>query len=181
MKHEQGITAQGAEICGSPADHGIMKVEQSCASRALPTAKADLADGISRAEGTIEHPHEADECSRVSANWVGKEGAIMSDERNLFNQLGLPPTAKPSVEIDVAKYQACLDDPTLSDAQKKEIISALWSMMMAFVDLGLGVHPAQEVCGQVSQGLEVDAGKDSNESKPVDNVKDAFECASDDT
>lgn len=52
-----------------------------------------------------------------------------------------------SVEVDVLKYQAYLDDPTLSDAQKEELISALWNIIVCLVDLGFGVHPAQQAYG----------------------------------
>lgn len=59
--------------------------------------------------------------------------------------LTLDAAAKTSLEIDTAKYQAYFDNPSLSDAQKEEIMQALWSIIVAFVDLGFGVHPAQEV------------------------------------
>ena len=95
--------------------------------------------------------------------------------------LSLGEAGKPSVEIDVAKYQAYLDDPSLSEDQKEEIINALWSIMVAFVDLGFGVHPAQEVCGKPASKLDVAGDKDSNESKPVDTLSKTFERASDDT
>ncbi|UWQ83108.1 hypothetical protein [Leisingera caerulea] len=57
---------------------------------------------------------------------------------------------RPRIEVDVAFYQDMLDDPSLSDEQKKQIIEALWSIIVAFVDLGFGVHPAQAAnpCGK---------------------------------
>jgi len=33
-------------------------------------------------------------------------------------------------------YQDYLDDPSLSDDQKEEIIHALWTIIIAFVELG---------------------------------------------
>lgn len=68
-----------------------------------------------------------------------------------------------NVEIDVEKYQAYLDDPSLSDDQKEEIIHALWTIIMAFVELGFGVHPTQQACGQVEKELDPDAKVDSDE------------------
>ncbi len=59
-------------------------------------------------------------------------------------------SARPIVAVDVEKYQAYLDDPNLSEEQKEEFLQAIWSIMVAFVDLGFGVHPLQEVCGQDS-------------------------------
>ncbi|MEM1235125.1 MAG: hypothetical protein AAGH70_13465 [Pseudomonadota bacterium] len=52
------------------------------------------------------------------------------------------------IEVDVDFYKEMLDDPALSDDQKEQIIIALWQIIIAFVDLGFGVHPAQQVCGQ---------------------------------
>ncbi|MEM6974058.1 MAG: hypothetical protein AAF577_14755 [Pseudomonadota bacterium] len=56
-----------------------------------------------------------------------------------------------TIEVDVQKYQAYLDDPALSPAQKEQIIEALWSIMVHFVELGFGVHPVQQACGQLGK------------------------------
>ena len=80
-----------------------------------------------------------------------------------------------SVAIDTAKYQAYLDDPSLTDDQKEAIVGALYSIMMAFVDLGFGVHPMQEVCGQLDGALDDAGEEDSNDPKPVhETLTDAF-------
>lgn len=68
-----------------------------------------------------------------------------------------------NIEIDVEKYQAYLDDPALSDEQKEEIIHALWIIIMAFVELGFGVHPTQHACGQLEKELDPCAKVDSDE------------------
>jgi len=73
-----------------------------------------------------------------------------------------------SVEIDVEKYQAYLDDPSLSDTQKEEIIHALWTIIVAFVELGFGVHPTQQACGQVERGLDLAGEVDSDRISPKD-------------
>lgn len=65
-------------------------------------------------------------------------------------------------EIDVAKYQAYLDDPSLSDDQKEEIVRALWTIIVAFVELGFGVSPTQQACGQIPERLDERANSDSN-------------------
>lgn len=59
-------------------------------------------------------------------------------------------SANPVVAIDVEKYQSWLDDSDLSDQEKQEFLQALWNIVVAFVELGFGVHPLQEVCGQQS-------------------------------
>lgn len=58
---------------------------------------------------------------------------------------------RPIVSIDVEKYKSLIDDPTLSDAEKESFLQALWSIIVAFVDLGFGVHPLQEVCAQENE------------------------------
>lgn len=60
-----------------------------------------------------------------------------------------------SVEIDFDRYQAILDDPDLSQDQQKQVIVALWSIITAFVQLGFGVHPVQQACGQLGTDHEL--------------------------
>mgnify|MGYP000507132102 CR=1 FL=1 len=60
--------------------------------------------------------------------------------RDVFNR-----PAQPIVGVDVEKYKVFLDDPALTEAQKEEFLQALWSIIVAFVELGFGVHPLQEV------------------------------------
>ena len=55
------------------------------------------------------------------------------------------------LQVDVGKYQRYLDHANLSEAQKKEVIEALWSIMVSFVELGFGIHPMQEVCGDLPE------------------------------
>lgn len=64
--------------------------------------------------------------------------------------------ARPIVGVDIEKYKALLDDETLSEAEKEAFLQALWSIVVAFVDLGFGVHPLQEVVedGQSSTKLK---------------------------
>ncbi|MBI1393885.1 MAG: hypothetical protein GC152_14200 [Alphaproteobacteria bacterium] len=58
-------------------------------------------------------------------------------------------TVRHNLQLDVAYYQDLFDDPELSDAEKEQIITALWSIIVAFVELGFGVHAAQQACGKV--------------------------------
>ncbi len=62
--------------------------------------------------------------------------------------------AAPSMEVDLERYQAFLDDPSLSRDRKFEIITAFWSVITAFVELGFGVHPVQQACGKPGSKLE---------------------------
>jgi len=68
--------------------------------------------------------------------------------------------AKPIISVDVEKYQAYLDGSGLSDAQKEEFLQSLWTIIVSFVELGFGVHPLQEVCGQ-NLGIASQGAKDA--------------------
>ncbi len=54
--------------------------------------------------------------------------------------------ARPVITVDVTKYQSWLDESGLSEEKKAEFLQALWSIVVAFVELGFGVHPLQDVC-----------------------------------
>jgi hypothetical protein len=52
------------------------------------------------------------------------------------------------VTFDVSRYEHFLEDQGLSAEQKRAMLEALWSIIVGFVDLGFGVHPVQQACGQ---------------------------------
>ncbi len=95
---------------------------------------------------------------RVSARVDG------TDSRELlqsFTQAASEAAQNRVIHVDVEKYQHLLDDSGMSEAQKREVLEALWSMIVAFVDLGFGVHPVQESCGKVLKGETEPAQADS--------------------
>lgn len=57
----------------------------------------------------------------------------------------------PVIAFDVERYQHFLDDQGLSADQKRAMLEALWSIIVGFVDLGFGIHPVQQACGQSGQ------------------------------
>ncbi|MEM7544171.1 MAG: hypothetical protein AAF367_01420 [Pseudomonadota bacterium] len=59
-----------------------------------------------------------------------------------------PETAPPRLEIDWDVYLPFFEDEDISDEDKRQLIEALWSIVVSFVDLGFGVHPVQQACGQ---------------------------------
>ena len=84
------------------------------------------------------------------------------------------------VEIDIEKYQAYLDHSGMDDAQKEEWLNALWTIIVAFVDLGFGVHPAQQACGQLEKILDPDPEPDSHGlSSGQDSLSEHFNDAPD--
>ncbi|WP_223424864.1 hypothetical protein [Tateyamaria pelophila] len=95
-----------------------------------------------------------------------------SDEKGLSSKFDA--SAKPTMKVDVERYQAYLDGSDLSDAEKAEFLQTLWQIIVSFVDLGFGVHPLQEVCGKesgtVSDGAKADSdGVCSKEPEIEDN------------
>ena len=63
------------------------------------------------------------------------------------------PNPMPSLSIDWDLYGSMLEDSDLSDEQKRELIESLWSIVVTFVDLGFGLHPIQQVCGEDDDNL----------------------------
>ena len=59
-----------------------------------------------------------------------------------------PETAPPRLEIDWDAYLPFFEDEDIPDEAKKELLEALWSIVVSFVDLGFGVHPVQQACGK---------------------------------
>ena len=59
-----------------------------------------------------------------------------------------PETAPPTLNIDWDAYLPFFEDEDISENDKQELIEALWSIVVSFVDLGFGVHPVQQACGQ---------------------------------
>lgn len=48
------------------------------------------------------------------------------------------------VEVDYELYEAMLEDPSMSKADKRLLIDTLWNIVTNFVELGFGVHPVQQ-------------------------------------
>lgn len=96
-----------------------------------------------------------------------------SGEESLSNKFDL--STKPTMRVDVERYQKYLDDSDMSAAEKEEFLQTLWQIMMSFVELGYGVHPLQEVCGKDAGTVSgrakdamdaVSSHKDEQEEKP---------------
>ena len=59
-----------------------------------------------------------------------------------------PETAPPTLTIDWDAYLPFFEHEDISEAEKHELIEALWSIVVSFVDLGFGIHPIQQACGK---------------------------------
>ena len=66
------------------------------------------------------------------------------------------PYQAPTLTVDWEAYAAMLDESDWTEDQKRELVETLWSIVVAFVDLGFGVHPAQQACGEHPNSDEFD-------------------------
>ena len=81
----------------------------------------------------------------------------------------------PALVIDWELFGQYLADSDLAEADKRQLIETLWSIMVSFVDLGFRLSPVAESCGLVE-------GEATNVGLPVLNCEDitatqAFEDA----
>lgn len=62
---------------------------------------------------------------------------------------------KPTWIIDTQEFEHYLDDPAMSEEQKKEVLETLWGIICEFVFLGFGVTSVQQIkqqsCGKEDQ------------------------------
>lgn len=65
-----------------------------------------------------------------------------------------PPSTKPIVTVDYEKYLHHLSDTEASDEEKIAYIKMLAEILVSFVDLGFGVHPAQQAQGSCGKDKE---------------------------
>lgn len=77
--------------------------------------------------------------------------AIAPDRLDTANSPSAEPATWPTLTIDYALYEAYLVEADLTEAQKKELLDALWSIIVSFVDLGFAVAPAAKSCGEMPQ------------------------------
>jgi len=71
-------------------------------------------------------------------------------------------SARPTLTIDVARYEKFLEGSGMSEEARQEFLESMWNVIVAFVELGYGVHPLQEACGKQDEVLDCCGGTDSN-------------------
>ena len=82
----------------------------------------------------------------------------------------------PALELDMTLYQEVMDDPSIPEDKKHELIETLWAIAVACVDLGLGLHPLQQACGHFELYSEVPNMLSSDVIECVHTAKDEFEA-----
>lgn len=71
----------------------------------------------------------------------------MSDILATPEDTQIQPNAHAPLAFEPQTYRHFLDNTDWTDAQKDEFISALWKIIVGFVDLGFGMHPVQQALG----------------------------------
>lgn len=77
------------------------------------------------------------------------------DSRNNFNKAANSEPQNNPLTIDWDLYSEMLAESDLSESETKEFIETLWSIVVAFVDLGFGIHPVQQATPE-SSGQDAD-------------------------
>lgn len=94
----------------------------------------------------------------------------MADGQKNSNDIG---DALPPLKVDWDMYAKYLDEADLSDSEKREFIETLWSIVVAFVDLGFGIHPVQQALEKsANERDEIAALLDSGMLSSTDNEQD---------
>ncbi|WP_370335306.1 hypothetical protein [Parvularcula marina] len=62
-----------------------------------------------------------------------------------------PQANRSEITFDFERYAEHLADLDLTDDQAREMLAIMWDIMVQFVDLGFGVHPVQQSCGQADE------------------------------
>ena len=67
------------------------------------------------------------------------------------SEVGVAKKGPPTLTIDWELYGKYLDESDLSDAEKREFLETIWSIVVSAVDLGFGVHPVQQAAGNICE------------------------------
>lgn len=70
---------------------------------------------------------------------------------NANSGAGVARVAPPTLTIDWELYGKHLEDSDLTDAEKREFLEIIWAIAVSAVDLGFGIHPVQQVAGDICE------------------------------
>jgi hypothetical protein len=71
-----------------------------------------------------------------------------------------PPTL--AIQFDAQEFAHFLAESDLTEAQKLEYIQTIWTIALQFIDMGFGIHPLQQACGQFDDAELLCGIADSN-------------------
>lgn len=100
----------------------------------------------------------------------------MTDPKPPTHERG--PPQKLALQFDAQEFAHFLDESDLTHDQKLEYIQTIWSIVLQFIDMGFGIHPLQQACGQFAEEAVLcgDPDSDALDSLHSDFCKD-FERA----
>ena len=90
------------------------------------------------------------------------DATSLPSRRAIFQECGANAAARSSPEFDADKYGPYVAGLDLTADQKRELLRALWDMMVMFADLEFGTEATQLACGQISESE--DSGAIQSES-----------------
>lgn len=76
--------------------------------------------------------------------------------------------AAPALRFDWADWLPYLEDQEIPDDQKRELIETLWSIVVAFVDLGWQLNSKPEMCGGALDLKAILTDIDAHEGKEAE-------------
>lgn len=72
---------------------------------------------------------------------------------------GAPKAGSAALTFDLAAYLHYVEDFDLTEAEQAKLLEELWAVMVAWVDLGLRIHPVQQATGAAGpENLAPDSG-----------------------
>jgi hypothetical protein len=86
-------------------------------------------------------------CDRATDICGNAEAAVTQDsvDEPIGSRPGAASSRRPALTLDVARYEAMLADPALSEAERTAFLEVFWKIIVGFVDLGFHIHPLQQV------------------------------------
>lgn len=76
------------------------------------------------------------------------ESADMKENPPQSFETSTPSSAAPTLRFDWQDWLPYLEDSDIPDEQKRQWIETLWSIVIAFVDLGFDIKADAESCGE---------------------------------
>lgn len=72
------------------------------------------------------------------------------------------PTPTLAIQFDAQEFAHFLDESDLTHEQKLEYIQTIWGIVLQFIDMGFGIHPIQQACGQFDEAAVLCGEADSD-------------------
>jgi len=78
----------------------------------------------------------------------------------------------PTLEFDVDEFWHFVESFDLTDAEKRDYLETIWSIIVSFVDLGFGIHPIQQACGKLTDNF-AESAQEAPDSLYLPHIKDS--------